>query len=225
MLSDDITKTKRMTAPSATLYYVHDPMCSWCWGFMPVWQQVQQELADSVAVKYVLGGLARDSSEPMPDAMRASIRDNWRRIQQDIPGTEFNYDFWTDCQPRRSTYPACRAIIASAMQQADSPQRMLQAIQQAYYLQARNPSDDSVLIALAREIGLDPDVFARELNSESCNSRLKQELLLRRRLGVSSFPSLVMSYKNTLADIPIDYTNAENILRSLEQLLSDDNCL
>ena len=22
--------------PSVTLYYIHDPMCSWCWAFRPV---------------------------------------------------------------------------------------------------------------------------------------------------------------------------------------------
>ncbi|MFT6977114.1 MAG: putative protein-disulfide isomerase, partial [Shewanella psychromarinicola] len=23
--------------PNTTLYYVHDPMCSWCWGYRPTW--------------------------------------------------------------------------------------------------------------------------------------------------------------------------------------------
>ena len=48
-----------MTSQQATLYYVHDPMCSWCWGFAPVWQEVRERLTDSpVQVKYLLGGLA-----------------------------------------------------------------------------------------------------------------------------------------------------------------------
>ena len=31
-------------ADAAVLYYVHDPMCSWCWGFVPVQQQLQAEI-------------------------------------------------------------------------------------------------------------------------------------------------------------------------------------
>ena len=27
------------------LFYVHDPMCSWCYAFAPVWERVHGELA------------------------------------------------------------------------------------------------------------------------------------------------------------------------------------
>jgi len=206
-----------MSASPATLYYIHDPMCSWCWGFVPVWKQLQLQLPDSIDVRYVLGGLAPDSDEPMPDSMRVSIRDNWTRIQQTIPGIKFNYDFWTKCQPRRSTYPACRAIIACCLQQPELKEQMLLAIQQAYYLQAKNPSDEKVLIKLAENIGLDSEIFSADLNSDYCNREFENDLLLTRKLGVSSFPGLVLSQGNALMKIPIDYTSSENILRSIRQ--------
>ncbi|MEF1187337.1 DsbA family protein, partial [Vibrio sinaloensis] len=25
----------------AKLYYVYDPMCSWCWGYKPTWRAVE----------------------------------------------------------------------------------------------------------------------------------------------------------------------------------------
>jgi protein-disulfide isomerase-like protein with CxxC motif len=54
-------------------------------------------------------------------------------------GTEFNFDFWTKCQPRRDTYKACRAVIAASQQNAE--EAMIEAIQKAYYLRAMNPSE------------------------------------------------------------------------------------
>ena len=93
------------------LYYVHDPMCSWCWGFRPTWQKIQEGLSDDVEVRYLLGGLAPDSQEPMPKSMQLDIASYWGKIQQHISGTEFNFDFWEKCKPRRSTYPACRAVL------------------------------------------------------------------------------------------------------------------
>ena len=98
------------------LYYFHDPMCSWCWGFRPAWLQVIDAVSERVEIRYVLGGLAPDTDKPMPPSMQAHLQQTWRRIQQDIPGTQFNFDFWTRCSPSRSTYPACRAIIATRMQ-------------------------------------------------------------------------------------------------------------
>ncbi|MBE8572891.1 DsbA family protein, partial [Vibrio sp. OPT46] len=26
------------------LYYVHDPMCSWCWGYKPTLDKLKQQL-------------------------------------------------------------------------------------------------------------------------------------------------------------------------------------
>ena len=197
------------------LYYVHDPMCSWCWGFRKVWQELQEQLNGRLTIKYVLGGLAPDSDLPMPSSLQETISNTWRKIQQEIPGTEFNYNFWTECQPRRSTYPACRAIIACRMQQTELEMDMLLAIQQAYYLYAKNPSDNDVLIQLASDIGLNAEVFEKDIKSDTCQKLLLDELQESRRLYVHSFPSLVLSCNGVDSAIAIDYNNSRQILQSI----------
>ena len=66
----------------AILFYVHDPMCSWCWAFAPTWAEIKQNLPEHIKVRYLLGGLAPDSNEPMPSAMQAAISGYWRTIMQ-----------------------------------------------------------------------------------------------------------------------------------------------
>ena len=207
---------------SATLYYVHDPMCSWCWGFRPVWQQVQLALAGKVKIQYLLGGLAPDSELPMPTEMQANIQDTWRHIQSQIPGTAFNFDFWTLNQPRRSTYPSCRAVIAAGMQGGEkSAETMLLAIQQAYYLQAKNPSDKAVLLELAAASGLDAEQFEADFSSQACERSLQQNLQLTKQLAVNSFPTLVLSDNGSNALISIDYTKSEIIVSSVLEMLQE----
>ena len=200
------------------LYYVHDPMCSWCWGYRAVWLELQEKLKGRVTVKYVLGGLAPDSNLSMPVDLQGTIRNTWKTIQREIPGTQFNYDFWTLCQPRRSTYLACRAIIASRMQQPEKDNEMLFAIQQAYYLKASNPSDLEVLLQAAESIELNPDIFVDDINSEACQSLLKNELQLARDMSVSSFPSLVFSHRDVNKLIPINYNDRE---RTFQQIIAE----
>ncbi len=204
-----------MNNRSQTLIYIHDPMCSWCWGFRPVWQQVQRAVAGKLDVRYVLGGLAADTDEPMPEEMRLNIIDNWRRIQREIPGTEFNYDFWTVCSPRRSTYPACRAIIACRMQQPALENDMLLLIQQAYYLQAKNPSDLDVLSALAEQLGLDTRQFLDDIQSELCQKILLEEIEFCREINISSFPSLVLKQGKSYTSLDIDYNSSTFILSQI----------
>ena len=188
--------------PAAILYHVHDPMCSWCWGFRRVWDQLRESLPESVKVANVVGGLAADNDDPMPLEQQKTISGYWSDVAEQT-GAQFNFDFWKVCQPRRSTYPACRAVLAAAIQQAE--QAMIDAIQQAYYLRAMNTSDNSTLITLAKEIGLDAERFAADLISPAIQAELEKNFALRQKIGVYNFPSLVLAQGEVFLPIAVDY--------------------
>lgn len=194
-----------MSAIKPKLYYVYDPMCSWCWGYKPVWEQVKQAVTGDIEVIYVLGGLASDTDEPMPEMMQAQIASYWKKIENHL-GTKFNYEFWTDNTPRRATYPACRASLAAREQ--DAEEAMLNAIQAAYYLNAQNPSDNAVLIALAQQLGLDMERFATALVATQTHKTLLAEIAFARSIGGASFPSLFIEKGRDIAEIPVNYKNA-----------------
>lgn len=204
---------------SAILYYIYDPMCSWCYAFQPVWRSIKKELPESVEVINVLGGLAPDDDEPMPESLQQTIQHHWQRIQQVVPGTEFNFDFWTACTPRRATYPACRAVIAAANQGIEEGERMTETIQHAYYRRALNPSDYSTLRALAEEMKLNLTEFNKDLESMETDKELMRQLQLTHSLQVRGFPSLVLSLQSTSHSVNIDYTNAETSLKMIKDLI------
>jgi putative protein-disulfide isomerase len=197
------------------LFYVHDPMCSWCYGFSPTYKKLVEQLPDNISLKRLVGGLAPDSVEPMPDTTRAMIQKNWHRIEQTIPGIKFNFAFWEKCQPRRSTYPACRAVIAARKQDKAFDVTMTQAIQQAYYINAQNPSDDDVLINCAKQAGLDILQFEKDYFSENVNLILHDEIRFCRSIGGNSFPSLILCNESRYLDITIDYNNHEVMLETI----------
>ena len=193
-------------------------MCSWCWGFVPVLKDLLNGLPEDIQVKRLLGGLAPDTDAPMPAAMRQTIEATWRRIEETIPGTLFNHDFWTQCAPRRSTWPACRAVIAARMQGDDFDVRMTRAIQLAYYTQVRNPSDEDTLVALAGELGLDVQAFTADLHGEQVERQLQAEITLARRLQATSFPGLVLKTGAAEWHIPVDYNDSMPMLELVSAL-------
>ncbi|MBT3058377.1 MAG: DsbA family protein [Candidatus Thiodiazotropha sp.] len=201
------------------LYYIHDPMCSWCWGFRPTLEALLAALPGALSCSRLLGGLAADSSSPMPDEMRIRIQATWREIERRIPNTRFNFDFWSRNTPRRSTYPACRAVIAARILNPDAEVMMILAIQQAYYLEARNPSDDSTLGEIAREIGLDQQRFSELLNHHSTQQALESEIAETLRLGVRSFPGLVLQLGQGMWPVAVDYLSPEPMLEQIHNIL------
>ena len=190
-------------------------MCSWCWAFKPTWDRVKEELLGQVKVNYLLGGLAPESNQPMPIETRKYVKGNWNRIQEMIPGTRFNYDFWTSCEPRRSTYPACRAVICAKQQHPDFENLMIYGIQKSYYLEAQNPSNDDVLINIAESLGLDTDKFRIDLKSSQINEILLDEIKLTRSMDINSMPSLALKINGTLKGIDIDYLDANYIIKQI----------
>ena len=191
-------------------------MCSWCWAFRPAFNTLIEKLPKEINVIRLLGGLASDSDIAMPDNIREYVLQNWRAIEKKVPETKFNYDFWEQCKPRRSTYPACRAVIAARKQKNKFDTKMTLAIQKAYYLQARNPSDYETLIELAGEIGADKTKFSKDVASSEIDKILKEEIQQSKSLELKSLPSLLFVNRDKKIKIEPDYLDAEVMLDKIE---------
>ena len=205
------------------LYYVHDPMCSWCWGFSRVLNELLESLPKEIEVHRLLGGLAVDSDVPMPDNIQQTIKSNWSRIEDRIPGVKFNFDFWCKCIPRRSTYPACRAVIAARQQGQQYDLLMTKEIQKAYYQDALNPSDNITFIKLAENLNLSIEKFEKDLLSDKVQEQLMEEISQARELFAESFPNLVLQVGDENFSIPIDYNNSKIMLDEITKRLTNLN--
>jgi putative protein-disulfide isomerase len=116
---------------------------------------------------------------------------------------------------------ACRAVIAASLQGKQYGELMTLAIQHAYFLQAKNPSDEEVLYECAGSIGVDVAQFTHSLHSDAVQQLLQADIMLYNSLaeqaGASGFPSLVLSAAERSISILIDYNNAQaslNLIRA-----------
>lgn len=202
------------------LYYVLDPMCSWCYAFAPELLSLRTSLQaqhPGLEISLVMGGLAPDSDVPMDPETQEFIQQSWQRIRV-ATGVRFNFDFWTECEPRRSTYPACRAVIAAEALEPGSGWYMLDAIQQAYYREAKNPSDLETLDSLGATI-LPDSPFAKELRSPRTEQALQENLGWCQERGVRGFPSLLWEEAGKTIMVMHGYMQAEQILPRVQSLL------
>jgi putative protein-disulfide isomerase len=150
--------------------------------------------------------------------MRLQIQATWRSIQAKLPETQFNYNFWAKNTPRRSTFPACRAIIAARKIDRKNEAKMIFAIQQAYYIRALNPSDTDTLIRLATEIDIDKSLFEKHFYSDTIANLLLDEIQQSRSMGASSFPTLILEVDSEYWPIAIDYSNESSTIQSITSI-------
>jgi putative protein-disulfide isomerase len=92
---------------------------------------------------------------------------------------------------------------------------MILAIQEAYYREARNPSDDETLLDLATRLGLDAERFHKDLNSAETQSLLREQIGMSRKLGADGLPSLILEHNGLNRRLPYNYRDAGLILERI----------
>lgn len=95
---------------------------------------------------------------------------------------------------------------------------MTLAIQKAYYMQARNPSDYETLIELAEEIGADKTKFSKDITSLETDKILKEEIQKSKSLELNSLPSLLFVNGERKVKIEPDYLDAQAMLNKIKLL-------
>jgi putative protein-disulfide isomerase len=178
--------------------YFTDPLCSWSWAFEPVRQQVQQYCADAVRWRYCLGGLIPDWQsfrDPMNAVHKpAQLAPAWYHVGQ-TTGVALDPSIWQQ-DPPASSYPACIAVKAAALQGEEHEARYLQAVRAAVMTQRRNVARTDVLLGIAEEIadggGFDPRQFAEDLRGEPARTAFAADLRECQSRQVGRFPSFVL---------------------------------
>lgn len=207
--------------PQPSIIYAHDPMCAWCWAFRPAYEIIERVFLEKVDIVRLLGGLAPDTDQPMSEEMRSYMESTWRGISQHVPGTQFNFDFWRHCEPRRSTYPACRAVIAARQQGDEYDRKMTSAIQHAYYLKAQNPSDTSTLVGLASILGLDRERFVEDLVSDATQKTFGREMQYVRSLNIRGFPTLLVVVNGRAHSVTVQHNDGSAMVERIHQIFEE----
>jgi putative protein-disulfide isomerase len=83
-----------------------------------------------------------------------------------------------------------------------------------------NPSEPETLVQLAGELGMDKDTFRSALISEHTEKEFRRLISLARRLGVRSFPSLVLQTHDSVKLVTLDYKDHRVSLQDIRFIVS-----
>jgi len=197
--------------------YVMDPMCAWCYGFKPELEQFLGQYPSAETV-WIMGGLAPDNDQPMAPEMQQTIAAYWRQIEEKTQ-VSFNHDYWLLNTPYRSTYQACRAVIVAETIQQHTAAKMANAIQSAYYREAKNPSLNQTLFDCANLIGLDVAQFQELLLSAQTEQKLQEQLSITQQLQVGGFPALFyLNEDNQAYPLALGYCTAGELTERFSKM-------
>ncbi|MCU1749351.1 DsbA family protein [Pseudomonas sp. 6D_7.1_Bac1] len=179
---------------TATLHYIYDPLCGWCYGAKPLVQAAQAVLPVIAHGGGMMTGANRQTVSPQ---LRDYVMPHDRRIAE-YTGQPFGEAYFEgllrDHTAVFDSAPPIAAVLA-AEQLAGRGLELLGRLQSAHYVEGRRIADEAVLLELAVSIGMEAESFKREFKDALANEtqdHIKKSRALLAQVGGQGFPTLAL---------------------------------
>lgn len=181
----------------ATLHYVFDPLCGWCYAAAPLIEAARS--VPALSIEFHGGGMLTGSN-------RRAITPEWRvyvmphdhRIAQ-LSGQPFGAAYFdgllNDTGAMLDSAPPLTAVLA-AEAEAGRGLDMIERVQRAHYVEGRRIAEAAVLRELAAELGLDAAAFSDTfdfLAGEPTQRHIDDSRRWLARAGGQGFPTLALA--------------------------------
>lgn len=181
--------------------YFTDPLCCWSWAFEPQLRKLRFLLKDRLHINYVMGGLLRDwknYNDQMNDVARpAQLGPLWMQARN-MSGQPIKEDLWIS-NPVDTSYLACMAVKAAALQSKTAEEAMLRKLREAVMMHQRNIGEVDVILEITREFEqkliLKKEKFEKDLFSDEVSNNFKADLDQTKAGGITRFPTLLITYR------------------------------
>jgi len=198
-----------------------DPMCSWCYGFSPVVDDIRHAYGDALPIRVVMGGLRPGTETPMTIEAKREVVGHWKHVHE-ASGLPFDGAVLEREGFVYDTDPAARAVVVVRREGEDVAARYLSAAQRAFYAENRDVTSGEVLGDLAADLGLDKAAFLEAWGSEEAKAETWRDYALSQRAGVTGFPTLVggPNDQGVFGVVTRGYAPSEQVLGVLRDWIS-----
>ncbi|HJO71548.1 MAG: DsbA family protein [Rhodospirillales bacterium] len=201
------------------IFFVADPMCSWCWGFSPVITAIDETGRGRAKITLVVGGLRPGTTEAMDEGMKATIRHHWEEVGR-ASDQPFSFEFFERQGFVYDTEPACRAAVTVRRLAPEATLPYFATLHRAFYVDGEDTTDPATLGRLAEEFGVDRKAFAEEFASDDMKRATLEDFQFSRRLGVTGFPTVVVNDHRGYAYLSMGFRSFEALQPHLETWLN-----
>lgn len=191
------------------LIFVIDPMCSWCWGFHPVIEELRYKYSDHYKFSLIAGGLRTSGQMEWNEQSKSYLKDNWDAVAKRT-GQPFSPKLLNKPDFDYDTYPACKAIITVRELWGDEASfHYLSAIQKAFYAEGVDITSPDILSAYIIQ---EKEKFQAFYMSQRAEVLMQHDFSKARSMGANAFPSIVRIDEDGHMVCMNGYRNVDEIL-------------
>lgn len=169
------------------IYMFVDPLCPECWALEPIIKKLQIEYGRFFTLKHIISGrlATLNITKRKSPAMLAQA---WEKTAS-RSGMSCDGNVWLK-NPLSTPYTASLAIKSAELQGRRAGLRYLRKLQEQLFIESQNVSEESMLINIAKQVGLDVEEFKKDLHSQSSAKALQCDLKITSEMDVQEIPTL-----------------------------------
>lgn len=204
-----------MSQSEVEFLYIADPMCSWCWGFAPVFDGIRAEFGDRLDYRLIMGGLRPGPmAQELDDHMRSYLEHHWESVAE-RSGQPFNHQVLEREGWLYDTEPPARAVVTMRTLRPRDEIDFFRLVQRAFYADGVDVVDPNSYPALLERTVVDVDEFMAAFASDEMAAATQADFRQARELGIGGFPSVVLRRGEQLALLTRGWAPLERIVPAL----------
>lgn len=210
----------------ATLHYIFDPMCGWCYAVSPLVKLLEERLGSQLNIVFHPGLLFAQAQEIEPSYREHIIRaDKNIETLSKVPfGETYIERVRNTTVLQYNSVPPASAIMAVNSVQPASTLRMLEKIQTSHYVTGGDVSKKDYLMELAGELGIGREVFegAYSVALENITDVANTARSLMQKVGGGGFPTFALEINGSYQALGHSdlYGHPEAFVERVQTLLS-----
>lgn len=200
------------------IIYIGDPMCSWCYGFSPVIQEIYEKFRNEVSMTLTMGGLHPGNDYIVNDRYKAFLLDHWGEVGQRT-GQPFSFGILDNTGWVYDTEKACRAAVTARTLKPGSEFAYFAAIQKGFYFHNRDPHDPDTFAGVAEDMDIDRKAFLEAYVDPAMRDATAGDFAWSRSMGVNGFPTVLVRDERGYAILTHGYQPLDALEGLLKQWL------
>ncbi|TVZ28028.1 putative protein-disulfide isomerase [Gillisia sp. Hel_I_86] len=205
-----------------TIYYVYDPLCSWCYGFSPVIKKLKSLYDEQFDFQVISGGMQSGERKQPVSAIRDYLKGAYKNVTERT-GVEFGDKFMAVLEDGNRMLDSIPPSIALSIVKDLKPEEALNfaaTIQEAVYFDGFDWNSVEAYIPYLKVYDFDPEDFKRKFEDPLYKEKTLEDFKLAANFGVTGFPSVILKKDDNYYLIAQGFVPFDQLHATLEQVLA-----
>jgi len=202
--------------PKPKLIYIGDPMCSWCYGIAPELEELKTHYEEELTFEIIMGGLRPYNTQAITE-LKDFLIEHWEEVES-RSGQEFNSEILNSSNIPYDTEPPSRAVAIVRSMNPSKAFDFFHACQKAFYYENLNLNEVASYKNAIKTAGLDFQSFKTKFESAEWKAKIKEDFERAGKLGVRSFPTILLEKNNELYVISQGYSKKEDMVKRIQKV-------